>query len=89
MGAWVLYGLGTEGQDLPGFITIKPPARLGGAQNYGSAFLPALYQGTKIDGKLSQASLGNIENTQLPEALQRKQLDLVQSLNRDLAQRQP
>ncbi len=89
MGAWVLYGLGTESQDLPGFITIKPPARLGGAQNYGSAFLPAFYQGTKIDGQLSKASLGNIENTQLPAALQRKQLDLVQSLNRDLAQRQP
>ena len=45
VGAWVLYGLGTENQDLPGFITIKPPSRLGGAQNYGSAFLPAVYQG--------------------------------------------
>lgn len=89
MGAWVLYGLGTESQDLPGFITIKPPARLGGAQNYGSAFLPAVYQGTKIDGQLNKASLGNIENATLPETVQRKQIDLVQSLNRDLAERQP
>ena len=48
VGAWVLYGLGTENQDLPGFVTIKPPSRLGGAQNYGSAFLPAVYQGTRI-----------------------------------------
>jgi len=45
MGAWTLYGLGTENQDLPGFITIKPEPQLGGAQNYGSAFLPAMYQG--------------------------------------------
>ena len=47
MGAWVLYGLGTENPELPGFITINPA---GGAQSYGSAFLPASYQGTKIDG---------------------------------------
>ena len=45
MGAWVVYGLGTENQDLPGFITINPGG-LGGAQNFGSAFLPASYQGT-------------------------------------------
>ena len=48
MGAWILYGLGTENQNLPGFITINPPTRVGGAQNYGSAFLPAVYQGTAI-----------------------------------------
>jgi hypothetical protein len=92
MGAWALYGLGTENQDLPGFITIKPPARLGGAQNYGSAFLPAVYQGTRIGDQgdsLSSVKIGNISNAELPEVTQRKQIDFVQSLNRNLADRQP
>jgi hypothetical protein len=49
MGAWTLYGLGTENQNLPGFITIAAPIAQGGAQNYGSAFLPASYQGTRLE----------------------------------------
>src|SRR5439155_21224081 len=48
MGAWVLYGLGTENANLPGFITLGPPSNNGGPQNYGSSFLPAINQGTKI-----------------------------------------
>ncbi len=48
LGAWSLYGLGTENSNLPGFITVNPPSDNGGARNYGSAFLPAIYQGTKI-----------------------------------------
>lgn len=48
MGAWSLYGLGTENQSLPGFISINPPTATGGAQNYGSAFLPAACQGAKF-----------------------------------------
>jgi hypothetical protein len=50
IGAWTLYGLGTENENLPGFITLNPPADNGGAQNYGSAFLPAICQGTRIGG---------------------------------------
>ncbi len=90
MGAWVLYGLGTENQNLPGFITLCPPARVGGAQNYGSAFLPAVYQGSKI-GELNQnlrdVSLGNLSNKRFSGDLQRKQIDLVQSMNTDLQAR--
>ena len=89
MGAWVLYGLGTESQDLPGFITIKPPARLGGAQNYGSAFLPAVYQGTAINDVNSSKAIGNINNPQFTGDLQRKQLDLLQSMNRWAADKNP
>ncbi len=48
MGAWLLYGLGTENQDLPGYITINPSPNFGGAINYGTAFLPAHFQGTRI-----------------------------------------
>ena len=48
LGAWVTYGLGTENDNLPGFVTIAPPRAHGGVQNYSSAFLPAIYQGTAI-----------------------------------------
>ena len=48
MGSWVLYGLGTENQNLPGFITIKPSLGHGGANNWSSSFLPGQYQGTAI-----------------------------------------
>ena len=81
MGAWLLYGLGTENQDLPGYITINPPPTFGGAVNYGSAFLPAYYQGMRIN------DMGYVPNliAKSPTSLQRKQLDLVQAMNRDLA----
>ncbi len=81
MGAWLMYGLGTENQDLPGYITINPPPNFGGAINYGSAFLPAHFQGTKI------ADTGYVPNlkAQTVSQLQRKQIDLVQEMNRDLA----
>ncbi len=83
MGSWLLYGLGTENQDLPGYITINPPPNFGGTVNYGSAFLPAHYQGTRIN---DAGYLPNLE-AQAPIALQRRQLDLIQSMNKDLASR--
>lgn len=90
MGAWVLYGLGTQNQNLPGFVTISPPNNLGGAQNYASGFLPAIFQGTPIgrEGqRVADAGIGNIRPP-LSTGLQREQLDLVQSLNRELLQKQ-
>ncbi len=48
MGSWVTYGLGTENENLPGFVTISPSTGNGGARNYGNAFLPAVYQGTAL-----------------------------------------
>jgi hypothetical protein len=50
IGAWVSYGLGTEAKDLPAFVTIDPIGDQGGAMNYGSAFLPATFQGTRLSG---------------------------------------
>jgi len=81
MGAWLLYGLGTENQDLPGYITVNPPPNFGGAINYGSAFLPAHFQGTRIN------DAGYLPNLKASSALnlQRKQLDLIRDMNRDLA----
>src|SRR6266581_4810018 len=81
MGAWLLYGLGTENQDLPGYITINPSPNFGGAINYGTAFLPAHYQGTRISDNGDMPNL----RPQTPTALQRRQLDLIQAMNRDLA----
>lgn len=95
VGAWSLYGLGTENENLPGFITLNPPADNGGAQNYGSAFLPAICQGTKIGGAqlpdLYAALLKkdvapgppmkNIENKSVSRDLQRAQIDFIRGLN--------
>ena len=81
MGAWLLYGLGTENQDLPGYITINPPPNFGGAANYGSAFLPAHFQGTRIN---DSGYMPNLKPQTAP-SLQRKQIDLIQAMNRDLA----
>lgn len=90
VGAWTLYGLGTENHDLPGFIVLSPEPRVGGAQNYGSAFLPAVYQGAPIGqlGRpLSQVKIDDIANPRLSADLQREQLDLVQAMNRELLER--
>ena len=95
IGAWSLYGLGTENENLPGFITLNPPSEKGGARNYGSAFLPAVYQATKIGtsqipkfyakrlgiDREPGAPLRNMENSLLTPTQQRKQLDFVRSLN--------
>ena len=86
LGAWTLYGLGTENENLPGFVTLSPPIQFG-SQNYGSAFLPAVFQGTRLGaqrGDVGEASMSDIHNPELKGDLQRKQLDLVQAMNRDL-----
>lgn len=86
MGAWVTYGLGTENRDLPGFVTICPTLAHGGVLNWGSAFLPAAYQGTPL-GNASvpsdRAKVRYIENARTPRDLQRAQLDLIAAMNRD------
>ena len=87
MGSWVLYGLGTENANLPGFISLSPPSRVGGAQNYGSAFLPALYQGTAIGAlgrPIKDANVRNLTNKRLTSNLQRRQIEFIQEMNRDL-----
>ena len=85
LGAWTLYGLGTENQSLPGFISLAPSLYHGGAQNYGSAFLPASFQGTRLgDGStpFQQAALSNLKPGD-DLSLQRLQLDLIAQRNRD------
>jgi hypothetical protein len=88
MGAWVMYGLGTENENLPGFVTISPSLGNGGPRNYGNAFIPAVYQGTPV-GRSGQpakeSSIKNITNTIWTPEQQRKQFGLLQSLNAQAA----
>lgn len=86
MGSWVTYGLGSESQNLPGFVTINPVG-LGGAQNYGSSFLPASYQGTRVD--LAAGGIADVRNRHLTSGRQRSQIDLIQEMNRDLLGKHP
>jgi hypothetical protein len=86
MGAWAVYGLGTENQDLPGFVTLNP-VQIGGASNYGSAFLPATYQGTNVVISQGEMPIANIRNSKLSGDAQRRQIDLIQDMNRDLLRR--
>jgi len=84
MGAWVMYGLGTENRNLPGFVTICPPPTKGGPRNYSNAFLPAVFQGTTLGRaglSASQARFHHIRNRRLPRAVQRKQFQLLRALN--------
>ena len=91
MGAWITYGLGSENQNLPGFIAMCPGGYpIVGTQNWRSAFLPGAYQGTYIDTQHSDIRqlIENIRNPGDVLADQRCQLDLVRRLNeRHLAQR--
>lgn len=84
VGAWVSYGLGCESDNLPAFITISPPRGHGGVQNYGSAFLPAIHQGTAIgsaETPIAEAVVSNLGNQRWSAKQQRRQLDLIQSIN--------
>src|SRR3954464_11247715 len=84
IGSWVLYGLGTENQNMPGYISLRPGGTPpGGSSNWQSSFLPGVYQGVSINTKVPNVNqlIENIRNqyTSLPE--QRRQLDLVHRLN--------
>ena len=77
MGSWLLYGLGTENKELPGFITIDAGI---GPDNYGSSFLPAVYQGTAINAG-SKSAIPNLVNQSTTKDRQRKDLDLLRDFN--------
>ncbi len=84
MGSWVTYGLGTENQNLPGFVVLCPGLPVVGHQLWSSTFLPAVYQGTYIhSGEKDPAKLiQNIRNQKLTPEQQREELDLLATLNR-------
>ena len=86
IGSWVTYGLGSENRNLPGFVSICPTLAHGGVNNWGAAFLPAVYQGTPLGNAsipADQARVRYIRNDRLPPEVQRLQLDRLLEMNRD------
>ncbi|MFT7639657.1 MAG: hypothetical protein ACI9G1_001394 [Pirellulaceae bacterium] len=85
MGSWVTYGLGSENQNLPGFIAMCPGGLpIQGTQNWQNAFLPGAFQGTYIDTRHTDINrlIENVQNKHTDMDAQRVQLDLLQKLNR-------
>ncbi len=84
LGSWVLYGLGTENQNMPGYISLRPGGTPpGGSSNWQASFLPGIYQGVSINTRVPSVNqlMQNIHNQYTPLAEQRRQLDLVHKLN--------
>lgn len=91
LGSWLCYGLGSENQELPGFVAMSPRAQpRGKSANWGNAFLPGAYAGTyaNIASMKPDRILQNLKNPHLPRAEQRKQAQLLAQLNRMDLQRQ-
>jgi hypothetical protein len=84
MGAWVLYGLGSENANLPGYVTISPHSGNGGPRNFGSAFLPAALQATPIGRSrvpVANARIANLKNPLRTTTDLEAQLDFLRTLN--------
>ena len=91
VGSWAVYGLGSESDNLPGFLSIAPSPGNGGARNYGPAFLPAVYQGTpigKAGGASSDLVIRNL-TTKQSLAAQQLQFDLLRDVNAEQLKRVP
>lgn len=89
MGSWITYGLGTENQNLPGFMVLCPGHPVLGPVLWDSAFLPSIYQGTYVPGGEREPDklIQNIRNGMLAPDEQRRQLKLVDKLNLSYAER--
>ena len=90
LGAWLVYGLGTENENLPGFVAMSPRAQpRGKLSNWGNAFLPGAYAGTYVNiaQMKPDAAIRHLKNGHLSRAEQRKQADLLVRLNRALLER--
>ena len=85
MGSWLTYGLGTENQNLPGFIAMTPGGHpIKASDNWRSAFLPGIYEGAFVNTEHTTVErlIENIRNPRLDPDRQRLQVDLLQKLNR-------
>jgi hypothetical protein len=88
MGSWVTYGLGSENQNFPGYVTICQDLAQGGANNFGAGFLPAAYQGTSLGYaglRPQEAKIPFIGDGKAPRELQRLELDLISEMERKQA----
>jgi len=89
-GSWLLYGLGTENQNLPGYVVLGPGHPVNGAANWSNRFLPGIYQGTHLDLRPDfepRSVIPHLANGQLSTSAQRRQLDLIQHMNRQHIER--
>ncbi|MBI3822923.1 MAG: DUF1501 domain-containing protein [Planctomycetes bacterium] len=89
-GSWLLYGLGSENQNLPGYIVLCPGLPVNGAANWGSRFLPGVYQGCHINLPIdydARTVLPYLQNRHVSPETQRRQLDFIQRLNAMQAER--
>jgi len=82
MGSWLLYGLGTENQNLPGFVVMCPGKPVVGPALWNNSFLPGVFQGCHIQNLDPKRVIDHIRNGNLTPATQRQQLDLLNGLNR-------
>ncbi len=91
MGAWFLYGLGTENQNLPGYVVLCPGRPVRFSILWNSGFLPSKYQGTYINHSTMEPDtmVPHLRNAQWDPSVQRRQLDLLQQLNADHRARRP
>jgi hypothetical protein len=83
MGSWLVYGLGSENQNLPGFVVMCPGFPVVGPQLWGNSFLPGIFQGTHINNSNldPRQVLRNLSNNYLSQAAQREQVDLMRRFN--------
>src|SRR5947209_9565263 len=82
LGSWLTYGLGTENQNLPGYVVLCPGKPVVGPQLWGNSFLPAVFQGTHINNKaLDPKTVIRYLKNRLPAEEQRRQLDLLKVMN--------
>ena len=91
LGSWLTFGLGTENQNLPGYVVLCPGTPAVGSPLWNSSFLPAVYQGTYIPNNETEPEklIQYIRSRSETSAQQRRQLDLLGALNREhLAPRQ-
>lgn len=84
VGSWVQYGLGSESENLPGFVTLQPSMGNGGPRNFGNAFLPAVYQGTPVGRAgvaATDAQIRNLTNPKLKSEEQLRQFEALRKIN--------
>ncbi len=84
MGSWVTYGLGSENENLPAYVSLCPGGMpIKRAENWRSSFLPGRFQGTYLDSSIQQVEdmIENLRNTQVRDARQAKQLDFLRQVN--------
>jgi hypothetical protein len=91
-GSWTLYGLGSESENLPAFVSLSPTLANGGPRNYGSGFLPAVFQGTALGRsgqKAAEAAFRHVRHPDLAPAAQLRQFELIRALNGDQLRARP